>query len=107
MGVVLSEYLDKSHNFTNLIFNDVITLELYAQEGLITRGRGVVITRCNFFLHVDGPVTGGGRYLIRLVGWGGGAYKQQFMVCGMCLTLSGGTEKIYLGTAILVGPTAT
>lgn len=24
-----------------------------------------------FFLHVDGPVTGGGRYLIRLVGWGG------------------------------------
>ena len=23
-----------------------------------------------FFLHVDGPVTGGGRYLIRLVGWG-------------------------------------
>ena len=47
-----------------------------------------------FFSHVDGPVTGGGRYLIRLVGWGGGAYKQQFMVCGMCLTLSGGTEKI-------------
>lgn len=46
-----------------------------------------------FFLHVDGPVTGGGRYLIRLVGWVGGAYKQQFMVCGMCLTLSGGTEK--------------
>lgn len=34
-----------------------------------------------FFSHVDGPVTGGGRYLIRLVGWGGGAYKQQFMVC--------------------------
>lgn len=60
-----------------------------------------------FFSHVDGPVTGGGRYLIRLVGWGGGAYKQQFMVCGMCLNLSGGTEKIYLGTAILVGPTAT
>lgn len=26
---------------------------------------------------------------------GGGAYKQQFMVCGMCLTLSSGTEKIY------------
>lgn len=62
-----------------------------------------------FFLHVDGPVTGGGRYLIRLVGWGGGAYKQQFMVCGMCLTLYFylvAQKKTYLGTAILVGPTA-
>jgi len=70
----------------------------------MTRGRGVVITRCNFFLQVDGPITGGGRYLIS---WGEGASKQQFMVCGMCLTLSGGTEKIYMGTAILVSPAAT
>ena len=78
MGVVLSEYLDKSHNFTNLIFNDVITLELYAQEGLITRGGGGGGGgggACNLIyfccLPLDGPVTGGGRYLIRLVGWGG------------------------------------
>ena len=29
LDVVLSEYLDKSYNFTNLIFCDVTTLELY------------------------------------------------------------------------------
>ena len=29
MEVVLLEYLDKSYNFTNLNFYDVITLELY------------------------------------------------------------------------------
>ena len=105
MGVVLSEYLDKSHNFTNLIFMMSSLLELYAQEGLMTRGRGVVITTCIFFLQVDGPLTGGGRYLIS---WGGGGPSElQFIVCGMCLTLSGRTEKIYLGTAIAVGPTAT
>ena len=28
LNVVLSEYLDKSHNFTNLIFRRLITLEL-------------------------------------------------------------------------------
>lgn len=56
----------------------------------------MVITRCNFFLDVDGPVTGGGRYLIRLAGWGGEVLISSslwYVVCGMCLTLSGGTEK--------------
>ena len=47
----------------------------------MTRGRGVVITTCNFFLHVDGPIPGGGRYLIS---WGGGVLLSSslwYVVC--------------------------
>ena len=35
MDVVLWEYLDKSHNLTNLIFYDTHTLVLYCDDDII------------------------------------------------------------------------